>query len=51
MQGDLNKFKSIIGKENFGGFRILSGDLLKKLMNKGQNIYAIFEKINPRGTK
>ena len=33
------------------GFRILNGDLLKKLMNKGQNICAVFEKINPRGTR
>ena len=30
----LNKFKSVIDVKNFGGFRILSGDLLKKLMNR-----------------
>ena len=37
--------------KNFGGFRIVSGDLLKKLMNKGQNICVIFEKINLRGIR
>ena len=47
----MNKFKSITGVKNFGGFRILSGDLLKKLMNKVQNICVVFEKINPRGVR
>ena len=33
MYSSLNKFHSIIGAENFGGSRILSRDLLEKLMN------------------
>ena len=30
---------------------MLSGDLLKKLINRGYNIYAVFEKINLRGMR
>ena len=35
----------------FWRFRILSRDIMKKLMNKGQNICGVFKKINPRGTR
>ena len=35
----------------FGVFRILSGHLLKKLMNRRQNIYVVFKKRNPRATR
>ena len=40
----MNKFKSIIGAENFGGFRIMSRDLSKKLISRGHNIYAFLRR-------
>ena len=43
----MNKFENIISAENFESSQLLSGNLLEKLMNRGQNFNAVFQKIYP----
>ena len=48
LESRLNKLQGIIRAEDFRGEGVLSGDLLEKLTNRGQNVGAVTEKIDPR---
>ena len=49
LESCLNKLHGIVRAEDFRCEWVLSGDLLEKLTNKGQNVGAVTEKIDPRG--